>query len=152
MATLFWFKHLPTSGTPTDMICPGVCLLQPLEFKAGQEVVAGGKEPSGDSAGGLFSGASGPKPPPALSQAVMGMKPGGKVNMASFAHCCFLRTCLLRMAACKAAHYHNQAWLFYWKCSPATNSSVLISGYVASCLCHQYSSACIWCMLNSAVH
>lgn len=53
--------------------------LQPLEFKAGQEVVAGGKEPTGESAGGLFSGASGPKPPPALSQAVMGMKPGGKV-------------------------------------------------------------------------
>lgn len=53
-------------------------IAEPLEFKAGQEVVAGGKEPTGESAGGLFSGASGPKPPPALSQAVMGMKPGGK--------------------------------------------------------------------------
>ena len=54
--------------------------MQPLEFKAGQEVIGGDKQPLGESAGGLFSGASGPKPPPALSQAVMGMKPGGKVT------------------------------------------------------------------------
>jgi peptidylprolyl isomerase len=34
---------------------------------------------AGESAGGLFAGTSGPKPPPALSTAVIGMRPGGKV-------------------------------------------------------------------------
>ena len=57
--------------------------MQPVEFTAGQAVGSGGiKAPEGDSAGGLFSGASGPKPPPALSQAVIGMKAGGKVSAA----------------------------------------------------------------------
>ena len=57
--------------------------MQPVEFAAGQGVGYGGiKAPDGDSAGGLFSGASGPKPPPALSQAVIGMKAGGKVSAA----------------------------------------------------------------------
>ena len=55
--------------------------MQPVEFKAGQAVGSGGvKQAEGDSAGGLFAGASGPKPPPALSQAVIGMKSGGKVS------------------------------------------------------------------------
>lgn len=31
-----------------------------------------------DSAGGLFAGTGGPKPPPALALAVVGMKAGGK--------------------------------------------------------------------------
>ncbi len=55
--------------------------LQPVEFTAGLDVGSGGvKQPAGEGAGGLFSGASGPKPPAALSQAVLGMKPGGKVS------------------------------------------------------------------------
>ena len=55
--------------------------MQPVEFTAGLDVGSGGvKQPAGEGAGGLFSGASGPKPPPALSQAVIGMKPGGKVS------------------------------------------------------------------------
>ena len=33
-----------------------------------------------DTAGGLFAGSGGPKPPPALSSAVLGMKIGGKVQ------------------------------------------------------------------------
>ena len=56
--------------------------LQPVEFIAGQSAGSGGvKQPAGEGAGGLFSGASGPKPPPALAQAVLGMKPGGKVSL-----------------------------------------------------------------------
>lgn len=54
-------------------------IAEPVEFTAGLGVASGGgKQPLGDSAGGLFSGASGPKPPKALSQAVLGMKAGGK--------------------------------------------------------------------------
>ncbi|DBA68416.1 TPA: hypothetical protein ACH3X2_013718 [Trebouxia sp. C0005] len=54
-------------------------IAEPVEFTAGLDVGSGGvKQPAGEGAGGLFSGASGPKPPPALSQAVLGMKPGGK--------------------------------------------------------------------------
>ena len=33
-----------------------------------------------DTANGLFAGAGGPKPPPALSSAVLGMRTGGKVG------------------------------------------------------------------------
>ena len=56
-------------------------VVQPVEFTAGLDVGSGGvKQPAGEGAGGLFSGASGPKPPAALSQAVLGMKPGGKVS------------------------------------------------------------------------
>ncbi len=56
-------------------------VLQPVEFTAGLDAGSGGvKQPVGEGAGGLFSGASGPKPPPALSQAVIGMKAGGKVS------------------------------------------------------------------------
>ena len=33
-----------------------------------------------DTANGLFAGSGGPKPPPALSSAVLGMKIGGKVQ------------------------------------------------------------------------
>ncbi|KAL0048996.1 hypothetical protein WJX82_003950 [Trebouxia sp. C0006] len=54
-------------------------IAEPVEFTAGLDVGSGGvKQPAGEGAGGLFSGASGPKPPAALSQAVLGMKPGGK--------------------------------------------------------------------------
>lgn len=48
-----------------------------MTFTAGKRVSSGEKT-AGESAGGLFSGQSGPKPPPALSKAVIGMKPGGK--------------------------------------------------------------------------
>ena len=51
--------------------------MQPLTFTAGKEVSLTEKA-AGETAGGLFSGQSGPKPPPALSKAVIGMKPGGK--------------------------------------------------------------------------
>ncbi len=54
-------------------------LLQPYEFVVGQPVSQVGVKKINDSANGLFSGQSGVKPPPALSTAVIGMKPGGKV-------------------------------------------------------------------------
>jgi hypothetical protein len=54
-------------------------LLQPFEFTAGESVSVTSKV-AGDTAGGLFAGGSGPKPPPALSTAVIGMKQGGKVR------------------------------------------------------------------------
>jgi len=52
-------------------------LAEPLTFTAGKKVSVGDKT-AGETAGGLFSGQSGPKPPPALSTAVLGMKKGGK--------------------------------------------------------------------------
>ena len=54
-----------------------VLSMQPLTFTAGKKVMTQEKQ-AGESAGGLFSGQSGPKPPPALSKAVIGMKQGGK--------------------------------------------------------------------------
>eukprot|EP00891_Asterochloris_glomerata_P000752 jgi/Astpho2/752/Aster-x0033 len=50
---------------------------QPFEFTAAEKVQEQ-RAKVADSAGGLFSGAGGPKPPPAISSAVLGMKPGGK--------------------------------------------------------------------------
>jgi len=55
---------------------------QPFEFVAGESVTVSYKK-AGDTAGGLFAGGSGPKPPPALSTAVIGMKPGGRVSRQS---------------------------------------------------------------------
>ncbi len=57
-------------------------IAEPFVFVAGAPVDATSraKAPVGDSAGGLFSGASGPEPPPALSTAVIGMRSGGKVR------------------------------------------------------------------------
>ena len=46
---------------------------------AGGQVAGAAVKKITDTAGGLFAGASGPKPPPALSSAVLGMKTGGKV-------------------------------------------------------------------------
>lgn len=37
------------------------------------------RKADGGMAGGSFAGLSGPKPPPALSSSVLGMKKGGKV-------------------------------------------------------------------------
>lgn len=52
---------------------------EPLEFVVGEYVSGSVMKPVGDSGGGgLFSGSSGPKPPQAISKAVIGMKPGGK--------------------------------------------------------------------------
>lgn len=50
---------------------------EPFEFTAAEKVQEQ-RAKVADSAGGLFSGAGGPKPPPAISSAVLGMKPGGK--------------------------------------------------------------------------
>lgn len=60
-------------------------IAEPIEFIAGETLAAlAAPKLDGDSpAGGLFSGASGPRPPPALSIAVLGMKAGGKVGIFS---------------------------------------------------------------------
>ena len=54
---------------------------QPYEFIAG-EPVSNKARRINDSAGGLFAGVGGPKPPAALSTAVIGMRPGGWVRPA----------------------------------------------------------------------
>lgn len=56
-------------------------IAEPFQFIAGEPVSAKSAKPVGDSAGGLFSGMSGPKAPPALSTAVIGMKVGGIRNV-----------------------------------------------------------------------
>ena len=53
-------------------------LSEPFEFIVGQPLDSKAKM-SDFSGGGLFSGMGGPKPPPALSSSVRGMKVGGKV-------------------------------------------------------------------------
>lgn len=58
-------------------------VLQPYDFVVGQPVSEVGVKKINDSANGLFSGQSGVKPPLALSTAVVGMKPGGKVRISS---------------------------------------------------------------------
>ena len=55
-------------------------IAEPFEFIAGLPVSAQPVKKMNDSAGGLFAGTSGPKPPPALSTAVLGMRRGGKVG------------------------------------------------------------------------
>jgi hypothetical protein len=65
-------------------------LLQPFEFTAGESISVSTRV-AGDTAGGLFAGGSGPKPPPALSTAVIGMKQGGRVrSSSSLMHCMML--------------------------------------------------------------
>jgi peptidylprolyl isomerase len=61
-------------------------IAEPFEFVAGGKLDSSRVRVDADSAGGLFSGASGPKPPPALSTAVVGMKLGGKVRRVPSAH------------------------------------------------------------------
>eukprot|EP00798_Chlamydomonas_sp_ICE-L_P021970 gene21970-29027_t len=51
---------------------------EPFEFIVGEAVQEQAAKSMTDSAGGLFSGQGGPKPPPVLSRAVIGMKKGGK--------------------------------------------------------------------------
>ena len=53
-------------------------IAEPFQFYAGQPVSEKKAKPVGDSAGGLFSGQSGPRPPAAMSPAVLGMRVGGK--------------------------------------------------------------------------
>eukprot|EP00879_Flechtneria_rotunda_P019437 GHRR01020416.1.p3 GENE.GHRR01020416.1~~GHRR01020416.1.p3 ORF type:complete len:102 (+),score=9.89 GHRR01020416.1:320-625(+) len=65
---------------PCVQHCTRCTVLQPYEFVAGEPVAGIPIRKAGDSAGGLFAGTSGPKPPPALSTAVIGMKPGGRVS------------------------------------------------------------------------
>jgi hypothetical protein len=56
-------------------------IAEPYEFVVGEAVDAQPVKKISDSAGGLFSGQGGPKPPPALSTACLGMKKGGKVSI-----------------------------------------------------------------------
>ena len=51
-----------------------------MYHNAGQPVSAQAVKKMNETAGGLFSGSSGPKPPTALSTAVLGMRRGGKVS------------------------------------------------------------------------
>lgn len=53
-------------------------IAQPVDFVVGEFVTGQVLKQAGDSAGGLFAGTAGPKPPQALSKAVVGMKPGGR--------------------------------------------------------------------------
>lgn len=54
-------------------------IAEPYQFIAGSRLDGpSSKVAANDSGGGLFSGQSGPKPPQALSYAVIGMKVGGK--------------------------------------------------------------------------
>jgi len=57
--------------------------LQPYTFVVGEPVLGVTlRKAEADGGNGLFSGSSGPKPPQALSKAVIGMKRGGKVRAA----------------------------------------------------------------------
>ena len=53
-------------------------IAEPYEFTVGGKVDGSQVKKINDSAGGLFSGQGGPKPPPCLSRAVVGMRRGGK--------------------------------------------------------------------------
>lgn len=54
-------------------------LPEPFTFKVGGPVTAAAAKAAGvEGGGGLFTGASGPTPPAALSTAVLGMRVGGK--------------------------------------------------------------------------
>lgn len=58
--------------------------VQPFTFTAGRPVSERkARKADGGQAGGSFSGMGGPKPPPALSTSVLGMKKGGKVRVAN---------------------------------------------------------------------
>ncbi|KAG1670197.1 hypothetical protein FOA52_014973 [Chlamydomonas sp. UWO 241] len=53
-------------------------IAEPFEFVVGEKVDSIAAKQMSDSSGGLFSGQGGPKPPPALSRAAIGMRRGGK--------------------------------------------------------------------------
>ena len=54
---------------------------QPFEFVAGSRVSGMAVRKISDADNGLFAGTGGPKPPPALSSAVLGMRVGGKRSL-----------------------------------------------------------------------
>ena len=70
------------SSRACAQLTPAWCL-QPIEFVAGGQVAGAPVKKITDTAGGLFAGSGGPKPPPALSSAVLGMRTGGKVHSAA---------------------------------------------------------------------
>jgi len=53
-------------------------IAEPLDFVAGEPIIVGSAKVGDRGGGGLFAGSTGPKPPPALSTSVFGMKKGGK--------------------------------------------------------------------------
>ncbi|PNH10177.1 Peptidyl-prolyl cis-trans isomerase FKBP18, chloroplastic [Tetrabaena socialis] len=53
-------------------------IAEPYEFTVGDPVYAASIASYTETANGMFSGSSGPKPPQALSLSVVGMKKGGK--------------------------------------------------------------------------
>lgn len=100
--------HHPPAPLPA---CPWCLLrmfavLQPLSFVAGEQVNVFGKKAS-DTAGGLFAGGSGPKPPPAISTAVIGMKPGGRVSMMSCSWQCGQLACSLWFGSPSVGKWHS---------------------------------------------
>lgn len=76
-------QQAPCGWAKSILLVPDLCLWsQPLEFVAGNSLFASDtKEDVGERAGGLYAGASGPKPPPVLGSAVVGMRKGGKVPL-----------------------------------------------------------------------
>lgn len=73
------YKTLDVVSTRAARLLSGNrTLAEPFVFVAGSSVDAKQMRADGGSANGLFAGSSGPKPPPALSTAVLGMKRGGK--------------------------------------------------------------------------
>ncbi len=56
------------------------CVLQPYEYGVCEPVTGVALKKISEGANGLFAGQGGPKPPQALSKAVLGMKKGGKVG------------------------------------------------------------------------
>ena len=72
--------HQPDHGRVVLHLTRPVCAgAQPFEFTAGEVVSGVSVKKISDSANGLFAGSGGPRPPPALGTAVLGMRSGGKV-------------------------------------------------------------------------
>eukprot|EP00983_Pelagomonas_calceolata_P050319 1141918-Pelagomonas_calceolata.AAC.1 len=73
-------KHAGQAIKATELtLCP--VNVQPYEFVVGEPVLGVTlKKAEAEGGNGLFSGTSGPKPPQALSKAVIGMKRGGKMH------------------------------------------------------------------------
>jgi peptidylprolyl isomerase len=63
-------------------------IAEPFTFVVGQPVSGVAVKKIDDGANAMFAGTGGPKPPPALSTAVIGMKPGGKVSVEYRKLCC----------------------------------------------------------------
>ncbi|KAK9811014.1 hypothetical protein WJX73_006453 [Symbiochloris irregularis] len=73
------YKGIDVSSSRSARLLGGNrTLAEPLEFTAGKSVSSNVADRDVESAGGLFSGQNGPKAPPVLSNAVVGMKKGGK--------------------------------------------------------------------------